>query len=372
MPGLDTEDFNKLFPIFERETTGPTITPGYQSMLIDMYDLTDATETIVNKSFVWLDEEMLLARQTAQKVAGHLGLPADSDVETVYKAMSKQYALGKDVLDKAASMMKAANNYVGEFIQRIIDGIQLENAPADISSMITGGATIPMNFLTDKPNEVVYLNLGEDASKLTTLNVLCHEYTHAWQAGMAARNRRSQLLRLQSTLIVPIAEGMAFYREWECYAAAAKLLNSSHLNQVEQDYLNIFGSTIAEREQGVTAFELETRIWRVVRFLRAIFDVVVNLGEQSYVDFIKQASNKTQLSKEFIHSQCFSFLSMPGYAPAYAVCGHEYGDLQSADLKQGISQKLFNTLVCEMGYYPWTISVSKMKMFPKERKGLVE
>ncbi|MFN0111139.1 MAG: hypothetical protein ACKVZH_19940 [Blastocatellia bacterium] len=364
-PGLETEDFDKLFAIFECETTGPTITPGYDSMLKDLYDLLDSPETIHKKNLAWLKEEMPLVRQTAQKVAEHLRLTTDSKVQVVYSAMSKHYAFGKNVLSKAATMMKAANDYVAEFIQQIIGGVRLEEAPADISSMITGGATIPLNFFTDKPNEVVYLNPGKNASKMTTLNVLCHEYTHAWQAGMAARNRRSPLLRVQSTLIVPIAESMAFYREWECYAAAAKLLGSSRLTPVEQAYLNIFGSTRAQQQHGVTAFELETRIWRVIRFLRAIFDVTVNRGKQSYVDFIIWASAETQLSKEFIHSQCFSFLAMPGYAPAYAICGQQYRDLQLADCKQGVPQKLFNTLVCKMGYYPWTISVSKIEKFPK-------
>ena len=145
--------------------------------------------------------------------------------------------------------------------------------------------------------------------------------------------------------------------------ASCRLLGAGTLTGAGQSYLDLFGATAAERAQGVTAFELETHIWRVIRYLRAIFDVRVNMGEQSYADFLKWASAETGLSMQFIHSQCFTFFASPGYAPSYTVGCEGYAELRAEKIKEGMSEKDFNTRACEMGFYPWTIAQAKMKGF---------
>ena len=67
--------------------------------------------------------------------------------------------------------------------------------------------------------------------------------------------------------------------------------------------------------------QLETYIWRVIRYIRALCDVRVNGGQQTYTDFISWAADSTGLSEETLHGECFTFLASPGYAPCYAIGG---------------------------------------------------
>lgn len=363
--GIDTDDFAELFALFERYTTGPTATAGYTAMLKDLYDYQETATQIEMLSLNWLDQELPIVHQLAAKLAAQYGMPADSSIEQVYDAMGKHYAVGPDVIGVAQTMMSAIEPYTAEYILDTSQakGITLGLPPDYLQSLITSGATNLMNYLTHNPDENVYLSPDRNQSRMTMINVLVHEYAHAYQASLCSQQPLPDLLKLETTLMIPLAEALAFHREWEFYAAAAELLNRPNLNPVEKNYLAIFGADAVEQAQGVLAFEMETRIWRVIRFLRAVCDASVNLGERSYVDFVNWAHDHTQLSREFIHNECFEFFGQPGYTPSYAVCGALYGDLQAEKLDQGVSIKSFNTQACDMGVYPWPIAVVRMGQF---------
>jgi hypothetical protein len=79
------------------------------------------------------------------------------------------------------------------------------------------------------------------------------------------------------------------------------------------------------------------------------------------VDFIKWAAAHTGLSKEFIHNECFTFLSFPGYTPSYSFCGSRYEVLQSQAERRGVSRFTFNTEANRMGLQPWTACVKRME-----------
>jgi hypothetical protein len=92
-------------------------------------------------------------------------------------------------------------------------------------------------------------------------------------------------------------------------------------------------------------------------------DVEVNSGRRTYVDFIKWASAHTGISKEFIHNECITFLSSPGYTPSYSFCGSQYETLQRQAVKRGMSKFAFNTKANRMGLWPWTARVKQMEEF---------
>jgi len=91
--------------------------------------------------------------------------------------------------------------------------------------------------------------------------------------------------------------------------------------------------------------------------------VQVNCGLLTYVQFLDWAARYSQLSKEFIHAECFTFLSSPGYTPSYSFGGLEYESLQRRAVENGSSIFKFNSKVNVMGLLPWTRCLKKMKQF---------
>lgn len=363
--GINTNKFCELFKLFESRTKGPSKTDGYEAMLDELYDYGMTAEEIASESRHLLDEELMVVRVLAERIAEQLSLPTNSDLEKVYAAMGECYDVSGDTIGIAQGMMKVINEFTAESLQDLSPGefVVPEEAPPFLSPLITSGATVVLDNLTAKPLGKVYLTAKSNVSWLTMLNVLVHEGVHAYQGVMSPRSATSPLLKLMTHLSIPLSEGMAFYREWEIYVAVIGILRASNPSPVQQEMLNLFGSSDPERQRRATAFEMETRIWRVIRLLRAVCDVEVNLGNQSYVDFIKWASSYTGLGRNFIHDQCFTFLANPGYAPSYAICGTIYGRLQEEKIKQGLPKKSFNTQACSMGFYPWSICVDKMRAF---------
>lgn len=262
-------------------------------------------------------------------------------------------------------MMKAINAFTAEHLQQLEgeDFILPEAAPDYLVPLITSGAMIILNNLTPKPTRKVYLTEARNNSWLTLMNVLVHEGVHAYHGSINSREATQPLLKIVTYLSIPIIEGIAFDRELEFHTILTEILHTDQPTPVQQEVLNLFGASAPERQRRLTALEMETRIWRVLRLIRAVFDVEVNLGMKTYVDFIKWASERTGLSRKLIHNECFTFLPSPGYAPSYAVCGTVYDEIQAEQLKKGVSTKSFHTQACNMGYWPWSICMDKMREF---------
>jgi hypothetical protein len=186
------------------------------------------------------------------------------------------------------------------------------------------------------------------------LNVLGHEYAHGFHESLTDRLAPSLLLKIPTMLMGPLTEAIAFHREWELWESAVALLERDDLAPEEQEYLALFGPGRERQRQTIRAYELDTRFWRVARFLRLLGDVEVHLGLRSHPDFVEWAHARTGLSRRFIHNATFMFLMMPGYAPCYAIAGMRLGELQRAAMARGASRRTFNTLASSMGYWPRT------------------
>jgi len=254
-------------------------------------------------------------------------------------------------------MMEVANRYTAAHILEISpeDRVEIGRTPAYVEPLTTEGFLLSLDYLTPTPRRLCYVTPSKNSSRLTMLNVLVHEYGHGFHESLTGRLAPSPLLKISTPLMAPLTEAIAFHREWEFWEDAATLLNRNELTPEESDYLALFGSDRDSRRQTVRAFELETRFWRIARFLRILGDVEVHLGLRSHVDFVEWAHDKTKLSKEFIHKAAFSFLRTPGYAPCYAIAGMRLRDLQRAALERGISRRAFNTRASRMGYWPRTV-----------------
>jgi hypothetical protein len=362
--GIDAADFDDLFALFEREGAPAARTEAYETILRDAlgYGMTGAE--ILELALKGLNSELRKARRLARRVAvEQLALPADSSLEDVYAKMCERYELGDAAIVEARRAIQVINRFTDEYLQDIGRGdfIYPEVAPPYLVPLITSGAAIPVDYLTDEPQEKVFLTEDKNRSRLTMMNVLIHEAAHAYHCSVVATTAASPLLKLRSYHSVLLSEAMAFHREIEFSEALKKILKSRRQTPLQRQLLECFGDSPLEQRRAILAFELETHLWRVQRFLRAIFDARLNLGLTSYVDFVKWASERTTFSLERIHQQCFYFLTLPGYAPSYAVCGMVYAEIQAELTAKGVGARSFNTRAARMGLHTWGVCQTKMR-----------
>lgn len=119
----------------------------------------------------------------------------------------------------------------------------------------------------------------------------------------------------------------------------------------------------ADDETMVLENEYVMLTWRMVRFLRAVFDVRVNMGKQTLAEFVEWGSKQTGISRKRIFDQTFLFLATVGYAPCYSMAGEALRELQKLAKKNGKSVIDFNTYASALGFPGRTIFEQKLRDF---------
>lgn len=361
-----TGETAELLKIFEQHQSPASPTPGYAEILKCSYDIPFSPERIKRRALVTLKCELKRVNKLARQVTEDLRLSDSDSLQEVYDGMGNRFLMDENnFFENARSMMDVTSAYLREHIQSVRreDDPPLKKPPDNLKNLLTSAGTIFFDYMTPTPAVTVFVPPERNKSKLTLLNVLMHEYAHAYQISRLNLESKSRLLQISTSLMIPLFEAVGFHREWEFYEEAAGLIGLYNLTGTQKDYLGLFSQGGISPDIGVRAFELETRVWRVIRLIRALFDVEVNLGEKTYTEFINSASKATGLSKETIHNECFTFLGQPGYAPAYGICGMDYKRLQKKLKSKGVSRKRFNTQACDMGFWPWTLAIKRIDRF---------
>lgn len=361
---LASDDFNILFEALKKGDMlqGPSHAKGYPGTLQNYYTLGMTLDAVEKAAEDWMLIDMPVTIDLAQRMGSVLALPKDASLQSVWDAMSSYYSsdFSSERMDE---VLQACNNYGQEHIIGFTskDTVKFSPTPDYLVNLVTGGEDFAVDYLTDKPFSQLYLTSSKNTSLLTMINILVHEASHGFNFVMSARHATSALFNLNTSLEVPMTEGQAYYREYQYYAGAADLLDKNNLTANEQAYLNLYGKTKEEQRMAVQGAQLETYIWRVIRYIRALCDVRVNGGKQTYTDFLEWAADATGLSIETLHGECFTFLASPGYAPCYAIGGAYYGNLSTKGYKNGVSELIFNTKTSSMGFHSWPIDIEYME-----------
>ncbi|HWB72165.1 MAG TPA: hypothetical protein VG452_08095 [Egibacteraceae bacterium] len=359
VPGLDSNDFAVYWPVFQKSAAvyGPVQARGYPQCLERYYQLSETAEQIEVMAQAWLDLDMAVTTSIAQRVAQ---LPFVSDarsLQEVWDKVSQHYAV--DFGTWMNRVVKACNDFGARYViaHTAADKVLFDATPDYLVNLITGGEDFAVDYLSaaDAYSQL-YLTTAKNTSMLTMLNILVHEASHGFNFVLSAKEAASPLLNLNTALEVPMTEGMAFCREFQYWAAAQDLVGRTDLDPVQETYLSLYGTTAEEQAQGVLCAQLETYIWRVIRYVRALCDVRVNGGTVTYPDFIAWAAAATGLSEETLHGECFTFMASPGYAPCYAVGGVSYAALQQQGSSRGVSAIDFNTFASRQGFYAWPVA----------------
>jgi hypothetical protein len=362
-PELASNDFSVYWPALQKgdAAQGPTRAKGYPGTLQNYYTLGLSAEQVEQTAQDWLLLDLPVTRTLSQRIGASLGLPSNASLQQVWDSLSAKYAqnftpeLMQDVLT-------ACNNYGQEKIIGFTaqDVVKFSPTPSFLQNLVTGGEDFAINYLSPTPYSQLYLTASKNTSLLTMINILVHEASHGFNFVMSARLASSPLLNLNTSLQVPMTEGQAFYREYQYYAGAADLLTKSVLTPAENAYLQLYGNTAEEQAAAIEGAALETYIWRVIRYIRALCDVQVNGGKRTYTDFIAWAAQTTGLSQETLHGECFTFMASPGYAPCYALGGAIYAQYCTGGYAQGVSELQFNTQASAMGFWGWPQDSAKM------------
>jgi hypothetical protein len=363
-PALVSADFDVMWAALQRgdEAQGATRAQGYPGTLQTYYTLGLTAEQVEQSAQDWLLLDLPVTVDLALRIGASLGLPARASLQTVWDAVSKRYAADFSV-ERMQQVLAACNDYGQDNIIGFTakDIVKFSPTPSYLVNLVTGGEDFAVDYLTSQPFSQLYLTASKNTSLLTMINILVHEASHGFNFVMSARCAASPLLNVNTSLEVPMTEGQAFYREYQYYAAAAALLDKSNLTPHEQAYLGLYGTTKEEQRAAVLAAELETYIWRLIRYVRALCDVRVNGGKQTYTDFIAWAASETGLSPQTLHGECFTFLASPGYAPCYAVGGATYGSLSTKGYRHGVSELAFNTQASALGFRGWPQDVKQLE-----------
>jgi hypothetical protein len=364
-PVINPGNLEELFEFFEMNSGPPTANRLYPQIIDHLFDYGVSINDIYTQTQKMLEKELVLAKALVDKLSKPVGIPPGASLGDAYAILQKHYEISYPVA-QARKMMAVLNKFIDRNIQDIgVDpDILPEATPSFLKALITSGAAISLNYLDEKPLVQIFVTEEKNTSFLTLLNVIVHEATHAYNPLiLASIPTIPTLLKLKSWLSIPLYEATAFHREMELLEAIKGGTGRRRANGTLKELLALFDGPPFPLRHDILAFEMETRVWRIIRSLRTICDVEINTGKRTYVGFVKWASAHTGLSKQLIHNECFTFLAYPGYTPSYSFCGSQYQQLQKDAKGRGVSRFVFNSKANRIGLLAWTLCVARMKTF---------
>jgi hypothetical protein len=372
LEGVKEGSFEEVFPILEREGGDIGRKEIYPKLLKHLYDYPETANEIESKALQWLREELPRLMKIAEELARTYGI--ETKVELVANEITKRRNVDKSrVLEFISDMRKKLQKVVEGHLVRITStyDTRVVETPSYLVSLITTAATDWFDTLTEKPFNLFFVTTdpkrSAPASAPDLINDIIHEeYGHCINHSNSATNfaAKPRLIELlETTLGQQISEAISFFREVEFISLLKQLARKKEeLTRDEKKFLDALRA-IGDLDIFILETEFIVVEWRVLRFLRAIGDVCINMGKQGAAEFINWAHEQTGLSKKMLYNEIFTFQDSPGYAPCYCMAGEELRKIQSFALEKGKSVIDFNTYVSSMGYTPRTVYEKRLRKY---------
>jgi len=242
--------------------------------------------------------------------------------------------------------------------------------PRYLLNLISTAAMTDFNTLTDHPFNMFFVTTDPKRSPPTSgpdlLQTLVHEeYGHCVNFSNSATHFAAEptLLELLETYLhYPISDGISFFREYEFMMLLKELVSKASPTEEEEAFLKTLKS-LGDLDKFVLESEFILMKWRIVRFLRAVGDVRINMGKQSIAEFVDWAHKRTGLSKKMIYNQIIIFQTRAGYAPCYSIAGEALRKIQAAAIENGKNVVDFNTYASSLGFPTRTIFEEKLEAY---------
>ena len=371
--GVKEGGFEEVFPILEREGGDIERKEIYPKLLKDLYDYPETANEIETKALNWLREELPRLMEITGKLARTYGV--EVKVESVADEMTKRRNVEKSrVVEFILNMREKLRKVVQNHLVRITPAYdaRVMETPSYLVSLIPSAAAGWFDTLTEKPFNVFFITTDPEKSAPASApdlisGIIHEEYGHCINhsnsvMNFAARPRLIELL--DAATGSQISEAISFFREVE-FISLLKHLARKKEEELTRDEKELLDALRAVGDLNTLILETDFLVmeWRILRFLRAIGDVRINMGKQSATEFINWAHEETGLSKKMLYNEVFTFQESPGYAPCYCMAGEELRKIQSLAVKNGKSAIEFNTYVSSMGYSPRTVYEKKLREY---------
>jgi len=371
--GVEEGDFEEVFPILE-EKGGDIGRRGiYPRILRDMYDYPETPDEIEEKALAWLKEEMPILKEVTEKIAKLFG--TEASVESVDEEITKRESIEKSkVVEFILDIREKLRKVVEKRIVRINPRYETKvvETPRYLLNLISTAAMIDFNTLTDHPFNIFFVTTDPKRSPPTSgpdlLQTLVHEeYGHCVNFSNSATRfaAKPTLLELLETYLhYPISDGISFFREYEFMMLLKELVSKASSTEDEEAFLKTLKS-LGDLDKFVLESEFVLMKWRIIRFLRAVGDVRINMGKQSIAEFVNWAHEKTGLSKKMIYNQIIIFQTRAGYAPCYSIAGEALRKIQATAIENGRNVVDFNTYASSLGFPTRTIFEEKLEAYAR-------
>lgn len=375
--GIKQGDFSEIFPILKKTRGKVKHKAIYPRLMADFWGYPESPQEIERKAKLWLKKELPILKKVTRNLAKICGVKPD--VEAVDEELNKRRGIPKQ---QALEFVKKTRTLTQKVFEKNIVGItpkyktKVIETPSYLVSMIPTAAMGPFDGFTDEPFNVFFVTTDPRFSPSSNIpdlitSLLHEEYGHAVNFSNSVTRYAASPTFLEilssSPFSTHISDGISFHREHEFVELLKKLVKTKAPSDEETELLKILkGETDAKTMLLENEFTMQE--WRIMRFLRAIFDVRINMEKQSIADFIEWAHKETGLSEKMIYNQTWIFLEAVGYAPCYSIAGDKISRLQQQALKKGINLQDFNTFVSSLGFPPWKTFEKRIQQYIAKTK----
>jgi hypothetical protein len=373
--GIKQGDFDEIYPIIKKQRGKVKHKKIYPKILSDLWGYPETHEEIEEKGKQWLKKELPLLQKITRALAKSYRVKAN--VETVEKELSKRKGIPRQSALQFVKQTRSITRHV--FEKNLIKitpkyDTRVVETPSYLVNLIPSAAMLPFDGLAGKPFNIFFITTDPHVSSSVNVpeliqSILHEEYGHAVNYSnsvtkFAANPTIFEII--SSALSTHISDGISFHRELEFAQLLRKLSKTERLSHDENELLSILKGN-EDTETMILENEFIVQKWRIMRFLRAIFDVRINMEKETVADFIEWAHKETGLSEKMVFYETWGFLETVGYAPCYSIAGDVVRRLQQEALKKGTNLIEFNTYVSSLGFPPRKIFERRINEFIQRR-----
>ena len=364
LEGFGSGTFEEVEKVFQKQKFSLGRERFYRVALEGGFDYSETPDELEQKALAWIDEELPKYKEVVTKLSKHYRCAATPEA-VEKKVVERQKLKPEQLLRTTNSIRKVVQEFVNESVVKINNQYKtkvIETPPFLTGTLPTGAAGF-LDTFTKKPFQLYYLttdpkrNPAKSVSQL--INLLVHEeYGHCVNHSNSVHRfggKATELELLPTLLSGPITEGLSFNREREFLEASLALKGKQSLTKAERNYVGLLekfgGFDLLNLE-----IELETRKYRLIRFLRVIGDVRINTGNQGLFEFLDWALKYTGVPRRDMYYNLFPAHEgiFPGYATCYAVVGEEIRAIEEriTDPKKRVK---FSTYLTGIGFPPRSV-----------------
>ncbi|MDP4039495.1 MAG: DUF885 family protein [Candidatus Pacearchaeota archaeon] len=313
----------------------------YKKYLNGVMGVPEAPRKIEKLCLKWLRLTLSEFNLVADKIKKKYNL---SDVGEIDKFLLEKS--GKNLLKTADEWRKKLRLPIEKNLLEISKRHKVKYiiTPDYLESKLPIAAASAMNYLSGDFENILFLTKKAKINDYFLVDILVHEeFGHNVNFSNSLDSNILDRLIFLPTMY-PTAEIIATYLEYRFFELSKKL----NLGRK----FDLFYSYVVFKRF-------------LIVYLRAIADIRINTGKNSFAEFLEWANNETGINKDSLFHDIFGKFFIPGYATAYPLGMHALENLRK---KSNINEKEFNTKVWSLGLPPFSVFLDSAKKIGKEFK----